>query len=470
MAAAGHESRPDDVPWQVRQTPAGAVPVYILQFDAAGRLTSPRSRDALVADAERATDVVLISHGWNNDWAAATSRYDRFFDRLDDVLRTQGPPRGRPFRPVYVGVHWPSTALVMPWERGPDIAGGGDGLAGELAPELAALDPDLDPEERAELRALLADPGTGEEGCARAAAILAGLPRDADDDAAHAPGTTGTDAATAAAEAPADGAELLALWADARRRLAPAAVKPGGIIDEDEGAVGGGGGVAGPRAAGLFNPLELLRGGVRMATVRQMKDRAGRVGSAGVADTVRRLSDRSAARLHLVGHSYGCRVVLSAVAHGADPSRDVDSVLLLQPALSAWAFAAEVGGHPGGYRVALDRVRLPVLSTFSAHDMPLTRVFHLAMRRAADLGEAEIAGRPPSRFAALGGFGPQGLGAEAATVAPMPDVGGAYPFGGAYDGPPREIVGVDGTWCIPGHGEVESVQTAWALLAQIQAE
>ncbi|MFD6176238.1 MULTISPECIES: hypothetical protein [unclassified Isoptericola] len=456
----------ENVPWQVRQTPTGPVPVYILQFDSAGRLTSPRSLDALVHDAADATDVVLVSHGWNNDWAAATSRYDRFFDRLDDVVRSQGPPRDRPYRPVYAGVHWPSTALVMPWERGPDIAGGGDGLAGELAPELAALDDDLGPEQSAELRAVLADPGAGESGCMRAAEILASLPRDGDgdDDAAGGDTATDTDDDNDNDQVPADGAELLALWADARRRLAPAAVKPGGIIDEGAGQV-----AAGPQAAGLLNPLELLRGGVRLATVRQMKDRAGRVGSAGVADAVRRLSDSSGARLHLVGHSYGCRVMLSAVAHGTAPSRDVDSVLLLQPALSAWAFAPDVGGHPGGYRVALDRVRLPVLSTFSAHDMPLTRVFHLAMRRASDLGEAEIAGRPPSRFAALGGFGPQGLGAEATTLAPMPDVGGRYPFGAGYAGPPHEIVGVDGTWCIPGHGEVESVQTAWALLSQVRA-
>ncbi|MFE6970147.1 hypothetical protein [Isoptericola sp. NPDC057653] len=463
MPSNASSTRTETVPWQVRPTQAGPVPVYILQFDAAGRLTSPRSLEALVDAAADATDVVLVSHGWNNDWAAATSRYDRFFDRLEDVVRSQGPPPDRPYRPVYAGVHWPSTALVMPWERGPDIAGGGDGLAGELAPELAALEDDLGPERTAELRAVLADPDAGEAGCARAAEILAGLPRaeDADDDA---DGGAGGDAG--AREEPAGSEELLALWADARRRLAPPAVKPGGIIEEDQ-AVGG------PEAAGFLNPLELLRGGVRLATVRQMKDRAGRVGSAGVADAVRRLTDpadgRPGARLHLVGHSYGCRVVLSAVAHGAAPATDVDSVLLLQPALSAWAFAPDVGGHPGGYRVAFDRVRLPILSTFSAHDMPLTRVFHLAMRRASDLGEAEIAGRPPSRFAALGGFGPQGLGAEAATLAPMPDVGGAYPFGAGYAGAAHEIVGVDGTWCIPGHGEVESVQTAWALLSQVRA-
>ncbi|MEV0890578.1 hypothetical protein [Promicromonospora sp. NPDC050262] len=450
-----------NIPWTVRQGPRGPVPVYVLQFDARGTLTSPRSLAALVEDARDATDLVVVSHGWNNDWLAATSRYDEFFDHLDAVLRSHPPAPDRPFRPVYVGVFWPSAALVMPWERGPDIAGGGDGLVGELADELAVLSGDLGPELSAELHALLADPaladpGTGGDRADLAAEILAHLPV-ADQDETGATGTR------------VDGPALRAVWEDTLARIEPTPVRPGGIIPDDvpEGGPGEGGAAA-PQVAG-FNPLELIRSGIRLATVRQMKDRAGRVGGTGVAAALRRLADETPARIHLVGHSYGGRVVLSAVCNGPWPGRPVDSVLLLQPALSAWAFAGDVDGRPGGYRPAFDRVRNPIITTRSAHDLPLTRVFHLALRRRADLGEAEIAGLPPSRFAALGGYGPQGVGAEALQIDRMPDVGQHYPIGEHAVDSRYEVIGVDGTWCIPGHGAVQSDQTAWALLSQMRA-
>ncbi|MFD6445065.1 hypothetical protein ACFWEJ_08180 [Promicromonospora sp. NPDC060204] len=448
-----------NIPWTVRQGPRGPVPVYVLQFDARGTLTSPRSLAALVEDARDATDLVVLSHGWNNDWLAATSRYDDFFDHLDTVLGSHPPAADRPFRPVYVGVFWPSAALVMPWEQGPDIAAGGDGLAGELADELAVLSTDLGPELSGELHALLADPALADPGLAGdradlAAEILAHLPVADRDETGAAGGRT-------------DGPALRAAWEDTLARIEPEPVRPSGIIPDDAGASEERD-TAAPRVAG-FNPLELIRSGIRLATVRQMKDRAGRVGGTGVAAALRRLADETPARIHLVGHSYGGRVVLSAVCNGPWTVRPVDSVLLLQPALSAWAFADDVDGRPGGYRPAFDRVRNPIVTTRSAHDLPLTRVFHLALRRRADLGEAEIAGGPPSRFAALGGYGPQGVGAEALRIDRMPDVGQHYPIGEhAVDGR-YEVIGVDGTWCIPGHGAVQSDQTAWALLSQMRA-
>lgn len=110
------------------------------------------------------------------------------------------------------------------------------------------------------------------------------------------------------------------------------------------------------------------------------------------------------------------------------------------------------------------RVRLPIVTTRSRHDVPLTKVFHLALRRRSDLGEAAIAGGV-SRYAALGGFGPQGTGPGELVRLPMPDVGGPYPLTGTH-----RLVEVDGTAFIPGHGDVESDQTAWALLCQIEQD
>ena len=51
----------------------------------------------------------------------------------------------------------------------------------------------------------------------------------------------------------------------------------GGFIDDEPGA----GEIAGPTEAG-WNPINVIRDGIRATTVLLMKDRAGRVGGTGV--------------------------------------------------------------------------------------------------------------------------------------------------------------------------------------------
>jgi hypothetical protein len=233
---------------------------------------------------------------------------------------------------------------------------------------------------------------------------------------------------------------------DAFRDAAP--VTPGQSPDQPQAA------------AGLFDVRNLLR----MGSVWKMKDRAGTVGGKGVSPLVLRILQDTGARLHLVGHSFGARVVLSALAMRPLP-RKARSVLLLQPAVNRWCFAPQVPGlgRPGGYFPVLDRVELPILSTMSTHDFPLHEVFHLALR-GGNLGEPNVAAfGDPERYGALGGYGPAGLGAKARRVAVVAP-------GTAYDlaGEARVIVldgsgNLDGVPAIGGHSDVVSPRTTWAL-------
>ena len=243
-------------------------------------------------------------------------------------------------------------------------------------------------------------------------------------------------------------------------------------------AVPGTGGPGTPEVAGfldVLNPRNLLRA----FTVRQMKDRAGTVGSRGVGPVLRDIQGAApTARVHVVGHSYGARVLLNAVARpeGAPLPRPVDSMLLLQPAVNHLCFAASLPGRPGtpgGYRNAIERVRLPILSTFTPHDFALTKVFHLALSREKDLGEIAVAaaGEPPNKFAALGGFGPRGelRSSRVATKLPRQDAApGADDFYELGPGAP-EVWALDGQASISGHGDVVSPTTAWALLNLVRA-
>jgi hypothetical protein len=192
-----------------------------------------------------------------------------------------------------------------------------------------------------------------------------------------------------------------------------------------------------------------------------MKDRSGTVGARGVGTLLRQILDASPARVRLLGHSFGCKVMLSAVCADPPPGRTVESMLLMQPALSHLAIAATGPGRPGpgGYRSVLERVSGRIFVTYSAKDMPLHDVFHLALRRSEDLGEARIsaAGEPPSRYAAMGGYGPRGSNERLLSPIPAP----GEPFG---DIAGVKLLALDGSANrINGHGDITTGFTAWAL-------
>ncbi len=104
--------------------PDGArAPLYVLQFDSSGRNTSPRTTDHLVGELRTGdfTEIYFFSHGWNNTFADALNLYKQYFNGYLG-LRAQGEVGQQSFRPLFIGTHWPSIAMVLPWERGPKIA------------------------------------------------------------------------------------------------------------------------------------------------------------------------------------------------------------------------------------------------------------------------------------------------------------------------------------------------------------
>ena len=101
------------------------------------------------------------------------------------------------------------------------------------------------------------------------------------------------------------------------------------------------------------------------------------------------------------------------------------------------------------------------MTTYSRHDFPLTKVFHWAVRRPSDLGEAVIAGAP-NRYAALGGFGPSGIEGEVSRV-----VAAVPPQPYAPPEPGRRVVALEASDVIAGHGEVQVPATYWMLLTQV---
>jgi hypothetical protein len=418
------------------------VPYYIIPFDEEGRCAGPQTRQHLVDRAGQFSDVFLFSHGWNNDWTVATKRYESFITGFMAMRQQQGLPLPANYRPVLVGVFWPSAVLVRDDEQGPVIAAGGPAAATDAAVA----------EERTALREIAARLPVGQverfydlsqrETLTREEALeLARMLRPI-----YAAGETELSTAGPTPE------EMVTAWA----AMTPETQPPS---DPDEFGTAGGT-TADPQTAGVFGSLANLgRNAVRGTTVWMMKDRAGTVGAKGVGPLLVDLLAHGQARVHMIGHSYGAKVMLSALCIPPTLPRNVHAVLLLQPAVSHLCFAdaVPVKNVPGGYRGALARVDRAIFSTFSKHDIPLTKTFHLAIVRPSDLGEMKIAaaGEPPTWFAALGGFGPRRAG-ERLIEMPVPPA--AYPLDAT-----TKLYGLRGDATISGHGDISNPSTWWAL-------
>jgi pimeloyl-ACP methyl ester carboxylesterase len=429
-----------------------AAPWYVVPFDLHGRCEAPLTRDYLLDDLQNGdyTDVFLFSHGWNNDWTTATNRYEDFFQGYVQLRRDRDLQYPRLVHPLFVGVFWPSTALVLPQERGPAFAGipserpkQEDFEIAQEREEVQSLAQSIAAQDLENFYTLAQRPeNITRDEALELARILRPIYRTSYDD------LSSVDSAPTAED-------LVDVWS--------ATGRPDDEVDTS-GEFGFAEGTGGTLdAASLLNVIDPRRI-IRLVTVLQMKDRAGTVGAHGVNELLcQLLAKKSTVRLHLIGHSYGCKIVLSALC-ARDLPRSVNSLLLLQPAISYLCFAQDAtgDGKPGGYRIALSRVEQPVLSTFSTQDEALRRFFHLAVRRKIDLGEMRIAGVPPSRYAALGGYGPGGCESDCRETA-MKVVGEHYPLGG--DVP--KIYGVNGSQAILSHGDISNPFTWWALYDQV---
>lgn len=419
---------------------AGAsMPTWIVRFDERGQCTSPATETALIELLKTGafSNVLFYSHGWNTDFSDAIDQYSRFLTAFSSVLLSH-PIAG--FSPIFVGVTWPS--VWMAGDSGPAMAMVGDDA--ETGNELvAAVAAPLSAPERDRLYVLADSASLDRASAVEFARML--LPAVGD-----APEEVDGDASQAlTAEAIVDAAKALA---DAEGTTL---VTGGAPVELDEM------GLPIAQATGFLDAID-PRTVLRLFSLFQMKDRAGTVGANGVAALLRRILGASNASVNVFGHSFGCKVMLSAICAPDPLPRKVDTLLLLQPAISYLALASAIDpgpSRPGGYRPALDRVAGPIFSTFSKMDRPLHDVFHLAVRRAIDAGEIKIAaaGEPPNRYAALGGYGPRRSGEK--LLDPIHSPGEPY---GDLEG--ERLIGLDGSdGRITSHGDVANGYTAWAL-------
>jgi pimeloyl-ACP methyl ester carboxylesterase len=201
---------------------------------------------------------------------------------------------------------------------------------------------------------------------------------------------------------------------------------------------------------------------LNLTTWYQMKDRAGKVGDNGVSAAVRAVRAAApAAKIHLVGHSLGARVMAGCAKALADEGvHNVDSLTLLQAAFSHYGLSSTRKNKPGFFRAVIDKrvVRGPLVSTYSAEDPVVGLAYAIASRLAND--NTRAVGDENDEFGGLGRNGAQN--AEQSIVEPLHQAGHAYAF--VAD----KIINLNGSGgLITSHGDVRNANVTYAFASAV---
>ncbi len=378
------------------------------------------------------TDLIVVSHGWHMNADASQKLYETLIGNLVQVDAGGWSGAGRTV--AVAGVFWPSdqfrddlgqeTSNVL---GGHAAAAGGDlhldvlkRQAQGVGAFLGVTDPDF---EKKVLRAV----GGGGDADALATLLRAVVTATGDAD----PQTT------------LDHKQLMTLPGreivqDLARQSLPDLHAPAAVAAQGAAAAFVPGQLGG-QAQGFFSGA--VAGVAKMLNqfaYFELKTRAGRVGQAlgGILDAAPELAQ---ARIHLIGHSFGGRLVTSAAQ--AMSVRKPQSMTLLQAAFSHNSFAQSLAYPPlfpavtGGYRdvITQGKVKGPIAITHTWHDTAVGVAYPAASRVSQTVSSAfnvsDSFGGAKDVYGGLGSNGALGLvagegsqltydGASALTLAP----------------------------------------------------
>lgn len=387
------------------------------------------------------TDLFVFSHGWNSSPAGADRLYRRFFSLMATELRDGDLADGH--RVGVLGVVWPSMRwLDEPIPDFPAVDGAGgvdDGTAVDVT--ASPVSPDAAPAELVGALKEVFDAPVQRDALDRMGVLLEQRPEDPQRLTEFQQLMVALD--TAEPGSPPEGADEdigeLNLLRDDPVAMSERMLATIESVTPPHGGVSAAGDDHGDAAALGGLGQRLWRGALealRQLTYFEMKRRAGTVGERGLGPLCARIARTTpGVRLHLVGHSFGARLVSFALrglpSEGASP---VKSLLLLQGAFSHFAFARSLpfrpadGGALAGHEARVDG---PVASVYSIHDTAVGVLYPAASLASGDVASFDAT---IDRWGAIGHDGAREV--DAVTGAVRPD-------GPAPDPPPRGFLNVD---------------------------
>lgn len=415
-------------------------------------------------------DLIVISHGWNNDVVDARGLYTAFFTSVAQAWSAAGLTAADQQRTGVIALYWPSKKfdeadLIPGGAAAIDDAAATDygaAIAAQIA-NLKDANGQFDPAQQQALDTALQQVPALEGEAAQNAyvAALASLFPSASGEA-----DPGLDASKGGF-AGRSGADILNDIETQLGAQAPAAAAGGGaaVIGDDAPS---GDAVAGTALG--FDPIgDVKRAAnllLNLTTYYVMKERAGTVGQKGAAPLVAAaLAAKPSLRVHLVGHSFGGRLVTS-LANALPEGAQVRTIALLQAAYSHYGLAPAPpdGSRPvGAFRdvIAKNKVRDIIQITHSTHDWAVGGAYPIASFIARDTASAIPISVPGTANSPWGGMG--GSGAQQTAEAfddTLLDGHAAYkplPAG-------KLIRNLTGDAFISAHGDVAGPQVAWAFL------
>jgi hypothetical protein len=402
---------------------------YELDFNADGTLSSDGGLPAAVQGGG-IRDVFMMSHGWNASADSARSLYQAMFTLLAGMI-----PDRRSTSAV-VGIIWPS--LLFPDDdpaTAPATPSTGQQLAAALAP---------------------AFPGQ-EQNVATLGQLLDQQPQDAAKlQQFH---SLASGLVTSPPLAPEDAGEQASITGDTATVLGHAAAMSKTPASSAEG---------------IPNPFTSLWNGaqevLRTMSYYEMKNRAGVIGRNGLGPMIGKLAAADPGiRVHLMGHSFGSRLVAYSVS-GLPPAATgvnspVKTLFLIQGAFSHFAFANPVPDFlvsgPGALSTFGGNVQGPLMATFTAADRACGWWYPAASMLAHQ--DAESADDLTYQWGAMGHDGyQQSPGGTTVTLKPQ---GATYGFqpGTFYLLDSNAVICADQSPISGAHSDIRHAQVVWPI-------
>jgi pimeloyl-ACP methyl ester carboxylesterase len=415
-----------------------AVSRFDVEFTKDGDVFKPAQADALLAGLAGVTDLIVLAHGWNNDMADARALYDELVGNLEHLLDARGAAGSPAALKALSGRTYAVCQLFWPSKKftNADLIPGGGAASATKASDKALLKM---------LETLKRDPlrlGGKEAPAARVKAI---------------------DRAIKAVPKLSTSAAARKTFVDALRTTMP---QSKGAREIDDGSAAFlkanpeklfaalSGAVIAPGAPGNAGGATTLAGGGGAAGLGDLASGF----AAGAPLLIRCRKANPAMRLHLVGHSFGARLVTAAAAGLPKQTPNV-TVSLLQAAFSHNALSGDFGtGKPGFYRAVLADARVsgPIIITHTKNDQAVGVAYPLASRIANQVAAA--LGDENDPYGGLGRNGAQHTTEAAGHNAVLGGTRTVYSFA------PGTVTNLRADAIIKDHGDIRGEAVAYAVL------
>ena len=403
------------------------------------------------------TDLFIISHGWNNDMTEARDLYRQFFARVREIMDGHFVPGIDARKFAILGILWPSKKFAEE-ELIPSGAAsvGSPVTEAVIVRQLNTLKGVFDkPDADAVLdqaKVLVPQLENSPKARQKFADLIRSLPNKRKG-------------------VPEDASDRF--FKPAGDEMMNKLSKPVLATPRPLGTTGGAAGLRSPAAGpGGAAGVGQLFSGVKSAalnllnytTYYQMKERAGLVGSAGVNAVIRQILDKSSSlKIHLIGHSFGGRLVTAAANGPANqPPVKPNSMTLLQAAFSHNGFAEKFDQtHDGFFRQVVTERKIagPIVITYTKNDNAVGLLYPLASliagQNASKIGDAN------DPYGGIGRNGAQKT--PEAVTAVLGSVGSSYQF------QTGKFYNLNSDACITGHSDIAKNEVAYALLTAVAA-